>query len=142
MDKVKKANDYKRYGFDDNVPYQSCCERIKDYLDDKFAGVNGVDQKEIHDTITSSINESMSGVNCQLHGIKHDIHCSTHVIVDEIHEHAGGGCQQCLVEKISEKLDDAVNRVNAHTDERFDGVNFEQKFSDLNDQVAEILGKV
>lgn len=141
MDNVK-PNDYKRYGYDDNVPYKSSCESIKEYLDDKFAGVNGVDKKEIHDTITESMKESMSGVNRQLNGIKHDIHCSTHVIVDEIHEHSGGGCGECLVDAITEKLDDAVKRVNDHTDKRFDGVNFEQHFSDLNDQVAEILGKM
>ena len=137
----KKPNDYKMYGYDDAVPFKSKCENMKEYFDEKFAGVNDVDEATIRNTIHSSVSESMCGVNHQLHGIRHDIHCSTHTIVDEIHAHSGD-CGDCCNERMAAKIDEAVERVNAHTDERFNGINFEQKFSDLNDQAEEIIRRL
>lgn len=140
----KICTDYKRYGFCDNVPYVSSCQNIKDYLDNKFEGVNNTEIVE--KTVTETIDKSMGKLQCKMNVIEEDIHhVCEHVchaedhIIHEIHKHANTGCCNGVSKK---DLKEVVDKVNQHIDDKFNEVDFTQQFSDLNKQVADIYGKV
>lgn len=139
---MDKRNDLRRYGFCEKVPFKSSCENIKEYLDEKLNGISGPSQSEIRDTITSSVNSSMSDIKRGLHNIdRHITHAENHII-DEIHIHANDGCCCCGGGMSENDIETIVARVNQHTDEKFEEVDIAKNFSDLNEQVAEIMDKI
>lgn len=122
---------YRPYEYDYDTPYIGRTEVIEAYLDKKLSNVS-VDTNLIRNTIKCSVHESLSDVDCQF--------CSVHKHIDrakdEIINHEPGGCMCHLATK--EDVANAVVQINTHTDEKFQEVDFEQQFMNLNEQLARL----
>ena len=149
---MDNTNDLRRYDYGDYTPLTSRCEQIKEYLDEKL---NGIDSEHISTTIRDSVNENMDDIkqkichtNCHIENakdeiiddIKHKIcHTNCHIenAKDEIIEKVEQGKSQCAIfhAETKEAIADAIDNINRYTDDKFDKIDFETKFSDLNKQI-------
>lgn len=122
---------YRPYEYNYDTPYIGRTEVIESYLDKKLSNVS-VDTNLIRNTIKCSVHESLSDVDCQF--------CSVHKHIDrakdEIINHEPGGCMCHLATK--EDIANAVEQINTHTDEKFQEVDFELQFMNLNEQLARL----
>ena len=108
-------SDYRGWRFRDKVPLIPRDQQWFSYFDTKFANIN-VDSNEIKQTI-----------KCTLEGEL----CHVHQHIDE------AKCHLCC------KINSAKNCINQHIDEKIEPiVHFEENFSDLNEQVQQILDKL
>lgn len=126
-----RKESYRRYDYDSDVELITRTEQIEDYLDSKFSNIS-VDTDVVKDTIETTINNSMQdvkngicGVNCHIENAK-----------NEIINNMSCGVNPCVATK--QDIADAVTKINAHTDEKFDEVDFLKQFSDLNEQIKNI----
>lgn len=122
---------YRRYDYDSDVELITRTEQIEDYLDSKFSNIS-VDTDVVKDTIETTINNSMQdvkngicGVNCHIENAK-----------NEIINNMSCGVNPCVATK--QDIADAVTKINAHTDEKFNEVDFLKQFSDLNEQIKNL----
>lgn len=152
MYQMDNTNDLRRYDYGDYTPLTSRCEQIKEYLDEKL---DGMDSEHISTTIRDSINENMDDIkqkichtnshienakNEIIDDIKHKIcHTNCHIenAKNEIIEKVEQGKSQCAAfhTETKEAIADAIDNINRHTDNKFDEIDFETKFSDLNEQI-------
>ena len=123
-----RKESYRRYDYDSDVELITRTEQIEDYLDSKFSNIS-VDTDVVKDTIETTINNSMQdvkngicGVNCHIENAK-----------NEIINNMSCGVNPCVATK--QDIADAVTKINAHTDEKFNEVDFLKQFSDLNEQI-------
>lgn len=127
---MDNTNDLRRYDYGDYTPLTSRCEQIKEYLDEKL---DGMDSEHISTTIRDSVNENMDDIRCRL------CHTNYHIenAKNEIIEKVGQGKSQCAAfhTETKEAIADAIDNINRHTDNKFDEIDFETKFSDLNEQI-------
>ena len=149
---MDNTNDLRRYDYGDYTPLTSRCEQIKEYLDEKL---NGIDSEHISTTIRDSVNENMDDIKqkrCHtdshienakdeiINDIKQKI-CHTDCYIenakDEIIEKVEQGKSQCAIfhAETKEVIADAIDNINRYTDDKFDKIDFETKFSDLNKQI-------
>ena len=155
MYQMDNTNDLRRYDYGDYTPLTSRCEQIKEYLDEKL---DGMDSEHISTTIRDSVNENMDDIRCRLchtnchienakneiiDDIKHKIcHTNCHIenAKNEIIEKVEQGKSQCAAfhTETKEAIADAIDNINRHTDNKFDEIDFETKFSDLNEQIKNI----
>ena len=126
-----RKESYRRYDYDSDVELITRTEQIEDYLDSKFSNIS-VDTDVVKDTIETTINDSMQdvkngicGVNCHIENAK-----------NEIINNMSCGVNPCVATK--QDIADAVKKINAHTDEKFNEVDFLKQFSDLNEQIKNI----
>lgn len=126
-----RKESYSRYDYDSDVELITRTEQIEDYLDSKFSNIS-VDTDVVKDTIETTINNSMQdvkngicGVNCHIENAK-----------NEIINNMSCGINPCVATK--QDIADAVTKINAHTDEKFNEVDFLKQFSDLNEQIKNI----
>lgn len=126
-----RKESYRRYDYDSDVELITITEQIEDYLDSKFSNIS-VDTDVVKDTIETTINNSMQdvkngicGVNCHIENAK-----------NEIINNMSCGVNPCVATK--QDITDAVTKINAHTDEKFNEVDFLKQFSDLNEQIKNI----
>ena len=152
MYQMDNTNDLRRYDYGDYTPLTSRCEQIKEYLDEKL---NGIDSEHISTTIRDSVNENMDDIkqkichtNCHIENAKNEIiddikqkicHTNCHIenAKNEIIEKVEQGKSQCAAfhTETKEAIADAIDNINRHTDNKFDEIDFETKFSDLNEQI-------
>ena len=127
---MDNTNDLRRYDYGDYTPLTSRCEQIKEYLDEKL---NGIDSEHISTTIRDSVNENMDDIKQKI------CHTDCHIenAKDEIIEKVEQGKSQCAIfhAETKEAIADAIDNINQYTDDKFDKIDFETKFSDLNKQV-------
>ncbi len=130
MYQMNNTNDLRRYDYGDYTPLTSRCEQIKEYLDEKL---DGMDSEHISTTIRDSVNENMDDIRCRL------CHTNCHIenAKNEIIEKVEQGKSQCTAfhTETKEAIADAIDNINRHTDNKFDEIDFETKFSDLNEQI-------
>ena len=126
-----RKESYRRYDYDSDIELITRTEQIEDYLDSKFSNIS-VDTDVVKDTIETTINDSMQdvkngicGVNCHIENAK-----------NEIINNMSCGVNPCVATK--QDIADAVTKINAHTDEKFNEVDFLKQFSDLNEQIKNI----
>ena len=126
-----RKESYRRYDYDSDVELITRTEQIEDYLDTKFSNIS-VDTDVVKDTIETTINNSMQdvkngicGVNCHIENAK-----------NEIINNMSCGVNPCVATK--QDIADAVTKINAHTDEKFNEVDFLKQFSDLNEQIKNL----
>lgn len=149
---MDNTNDLRRYDYGNYTPLTSRCEQIKEYLDEKL---NGLDSEHISTTIRDSVNENMDDIkqkichtNCHIENAKNEIiddikhkicHTNCHIenAKNEIIEKVEQGKSQCAAfhTETKEAIADAIDNINRHTDNKFDEIDFETKFSDLNEQI-------
>ena len=122
---------YRPYEYDYDSAYVGRTGVIENYLDKKFSNIS-VDKNEIRETIESSVHDSLGNIDCKF--------CSVHNHIerakDEIINAGTGGCTCNLATK--EDIANAVAQINTHTDEKFDEIDFDRQFSDLNQQIANL----
>ena len=127
---MDNTNDLRRYDYGDYTPLTSRCEQIKEYLDEKL---NGIDSEHISTTIRDSVNENMDDIKQKI------CHTDCHIenAKDEIIEKVEQGKSQCAIfhAETKEAIADAIDNINRYTDDKFDKIDFETKFSDLNKQI-------
>ena len=130
MYQMDNTNDLRRYDYGEYTPLTSRCEQIKEYLDEKL---NGIDSEHISTTIRDSVNENMDDIRCRL------CHTNCHIenAKNEIIEKVEQSKSQCAAfhAETKEEIADAIDNINQHTDNKFDEIDFETKFSDLNEQI-------
>lgn len=126
-----KRESYRRYDYDSDVELITRTEQLEDYLDSKFSNIS-VDTDVVKDTIETTINNSMQdvkngicGVNCHIENAK-----------NEIINNMSCGVNPCVATK--QDIADAVKKINDHTDEKFNEVDFLKQFSDLNEQIKNL----
>ena len=155
MYQMDNTNDLRRYDYGDYTPLTSRCEQIKEYLDEKL---DGMDSEHISTTIRDSVNENMDDIkqkichtDCHIENAKNEIiddikhkicHTNCHIenAKNEIIEKVEQGKSQCAAfhTETKEAIADAIDNINRHTDNKFDEIDFETKFSDLNEQIKNI----
>ena len=126
-----RKESYRRYDYDSDVELITRTEQIEDYLDSKFSNIS-VDTDVVKDTIETTINNSIQdvkngicGVNCHIENAK-----------NEIINNMSCGVNPCVATK--QDIADAVTKINTHTDDKFNEVDFLKQFSDLNEQIKNI----
>lgn len=123
---------YRPYEYDYDTPYIGRTGVIESYLDKKFANIS-IDEDEVRCVINSAVHDSLGDIDCKFCSVHNHIERAKNEIIDSEH---GGGCMCNLATK--QDVANAVAQINAHTDEKFDEINFEQEFADLNAQLANL----
>ena len=120
MRKKDIKTDYRCYKFFDKVPLISCKDQMKLYFDNKFGAIDiDIDTEEIKETIVNIIDSSLDSKLNKVH--KHIEDAKEHLCCDVY----------C-----------AKNDIKNHIDHKIDTINFEEQFSNLNEQVTEILNRL
>ena len=132
-------NEYKEYGYNDKVPLIDKCSQMYDYLEQKFNSIGHIDTDVIENTITNTIENSLGDINCKFCTVNKNINRAKKEIIEEVQE-IKTPCLCHLATK--EDVRQAVKDINEHTDEKFNEINFIEKFSDLNQQVRELKDKL
>ena len=94
------------------------------------------------------IKQKICHTNCHIEDAKNEIiddikhkicHTNCHIenAKNEIIEKVEQGKSQCAAfhTETKEAIADAIDNINRHTDNKFDEIDFETKFSDLNEQI-------
>ena len=128
MRKKDIKTDYRRDEFFDKVPLISCKDQMKLYLDNKFGAIDiDIDTEEIKETIVNTIDSTLdSTLNSTLDNKLNKVHHH----IEDAKEHL---CCDVFCAK---------NDIKKHIDNKIDTINFEEQFSNLNEQVTEILNKL
>jgi len=134
---MKKTNiwhEYRRWKFRDNVPLITRFDQWKKYFDNKFDNIDvdvdvQVDTDDIQDTIQTSIQELENNIDEKL-GTLDEKFCKVHKHIEDSKEHLC--CDICYAKK----------DVKKHIDDKFEEINFEEKFSNLNEQAEQIIQKL
>ena len=114
--------DYRGWKFWDKVPLIPRDQQWKAYFESKFGGIDvdvDIDMNEIKETIEDTLNSSL---DCKL--------CNVHKHIEEAKQHLC--CDVCC----------AKNDIKQHIDNKFDEANFEEQFSNLNEQIETIIQKL
>lgn len=132
MAKKDIKTDYRRDEFFDKVPLISCKDQMKLYFDNKFGAIDiDIDTEEIKETIVNTIDSTLdSTLNSTLNSTLDNKLNKVHKHIEDAKEHL---CCDVFCAK---------NDIKKHIDNKIDTINFEEQFSNLNEQVTEILNKL
>lgn len=116
--------DYRGWKFRDKVPLIPRDRIWKQYFDSKFADIDvDIDTDKITEIIENTIETTLNGeLNEHM--------CRVHKHIEDAKDHLC--CDICCAKK----------DVKQHIDNIFDEINFEEQFSNLNDQVQVIINKL
>jgi outer membrane protein assembly factor BamA len=164
-----RKDDYRRYSFYDDTNLIPRELQWKYYFDSKFADID-IDTEEIKETVEVTINEGLDNKFPEIHEhidsakeeIAEDISTSETNIISKIDEIKIDVPE--IIENITEVINEAKTNINEniedaehtiscqiccakneiieHIDNKFEEANFEENFSNLNEQVTEILNKL
>lgn len=127
---------YKRYDFDSDTPLITRDEQIQQYLDSKFASIDGVDESRVETVISNTIEKSLSDIDKDFCKVHHHIDCAKDSIEKTVIDYSDGGCHCHLATK--EDVCNAVRAVNKHTDSKFEEIDFPLEFANLNEQIKNL----
>ena len=128
MAKKDIKTDYRRDEFFDKVPLISCKDQMKSYFDNKFGAIDiDIDSEEIKETIVNTIDSTLdSTLNSTLDNK-----------LNKVHQHIEDAKEHLCCDVFCAK-----NDIKKHIDKKIDPINFEEQFSNLNEQVTEILSRL
>ena len=128
MRKKDIKTDYRCDKFCDKVPLISCKDQMKLYFDNKFGAIDiDIDTEEIKETIVNTIDSTLdSTLNSTLDNK-----------LNKVHQHIEDAKEHLCCDVFCAK-----NDIKKHIDNKIDTINFEEQFSNLNEQVTEILNKL
>ena len=128
MAKKDIKTDYRRDEFFDKVPLISCKDQMISYLEGKFGSIDiDIDSDEIKETIVNTIDSSLdSTLNSTLDNK-----------LNKVHQHIEDAKEHLCCDVFCAK-----NDIKKHIDNKIDTINFEEQFSNLNEQVTEILNRL
>ena len=128
MRKKDIKTDYRCDKFCDKVPLISCKDQMKLYFDNKFGAIDiDIDSEEIKETIVNTINSSIDS----------SLDSSLDSKLNKVHKHIEDAKEHLCCDVYCAK-----NDIKNHIDHKIDTINFEEQFSNLNEQVTEILNKL
>lgn len=124
MAKKDIKTDYRRDKFFDNVPLISCKDQMISYLEGKFGSIDiDIDSDEIKETIVNTIDSTLNSTLDNK--------------LDQVHKHIDNAKEHLCCDVYCAK-----NDIKKHIDNKIDTINFEEQFSNLNEQVTEILNRL
>lgn len=116
--------DYRGWKFWDKVPLIPKSQMCKQYFDKKFSEIDiDIDTDAIKETIENTIENVMDATLGQQM-------CRVHKHIEDAKEHLC--CDICHAKK----------DIKQHIDNKFEEINFEEQFSNLNDQAQAIINKL
>ena len=128
MRKKDIKTDYRCDKFCDKVPLISCKDQMKLYFDNKFGAIDiDIDSEEIKETIVNTINSSIDS----------SLDSSLDSKLNKVHKHIEDAKEHLCCDVFCAK-----NDIKKHIDKKIDPINFEEQFSNLNEQVTEILSRL
>ena len=128
MRKKDIKTDYRCYKFFDKVPLISCKDQMKSYFDNKFGAIDiDIDTEEIKETIVNTIDSSLNST----------LDSTLDSKLNKVHKHIEDAKEHLCCDVFCAK-----NDIKKHIDNKIDTINFEEQFSNLNEQVTEILNKL
>ena len=128
MRKKDIKTDYRCYKFFDKVPLISCKEQMKSYIDNKFGAIDiDIDSEEIKETIVNTIDSSLNST----------LDSTLDSKLNKVHKHIEDAKEHLCCDVFCAK-----NDIKKHIDKKIDPINFEEQFSNLNEQVTEILSRL
>ena len=136
MAKKDIKTDYRRDEFFDKVPLISCKDQMKLYFDNKFGAIDiDIDTEEIKETIVNTIDSSLdSTLNSTLNTT---LNSTLDNKLNKVHKHIEDAKEHLCCDVFCAK-----NDIKKHIDNKIDTINFEEQFSNLNEQVTEILSRL
>lgn len=155
-----KRTDYRPWEFADNVQLIPREVQWKTYFDKKFGDIDiDIDMDEFKGIVEEVVETNIEPVNINIEEAKTEINNSITDSKEEIITHIDEAKEDVIneinasEENIVNKIEDAKehlccdiccskNEIINHIDSKIDAVNFEEEFSNLNEQVAEILRKL
>ena len=132
MTKRDIKSDYRGWRFRDKVPLIPREQQWFSYFNSKFDDIDidvdvDIDTDDLKQYFKTTIEEDLSSVHEHIDNA--ECHINTHI--DE------AKCHLCC------KINDAKNNINHHIDEKIEPIlHFEENFSNLNEQVQQILGRL
>ena len=128
MAKKDIKTDYRRDEFFDKVPLISCKDQMKLYLDNKFGAIDiDIDTEEIKETIVNTIDSTLDST----------LNSTLDSKLNKVHKHIEDAKEHLCCDVFCAK-----NDIKKHIDKKIDPINFEEQFSNLNEQVTEILNRL
>lgn len=131
---------YRTYGYRSNAPLVSLQDQWIAYFNKKFDGIDvnvEFDTDGIIEAVDNSKNEIIEVINNTETNIENNITGTLEDKFNEVNEHIESAKSHLCCDICRAKKD-----IKKHIDDKFAAANFEQHFSDLNEQVAEILNKL
>ena len=111
---------------------------MKLYFDSKFGAIGGdvdIDTEEIKETIVNTIDSSLdSTLNSTLDST---LNSTLDNKLNKVHKHIEDAKEHLCCDVYCAK-----NDIKNHIDHKIDTINFEEQFSNLNEQVTEILNRL
>ena len=132
MRKKDIKTDYRCDKFCDKVPLISCKDQMKLYFDNKFGAIDiDIDTEEIKETIVNTIDSTLNST------LDSTLNSTLDSKLDKVHKHIEDAKEHLCCDVFCAK-----NDIKKHIDNKIDTINFEEQFSNLNEQVTEILNKL
>ena len=150
---------YKIYDYNEENTLITRTDQIKEYLDERLKHIDiDIDEDEItesiketieqvidetlketiEENIKETIEESLSNVDVHFNQINQQITNMANEIIENIEE------QKDILDNVATKEDvvEATNKINTHTTNVFNEIDFNTKFSDLNEQIKNISNNI
>lgn len=141
------SSEYRKYKFCDIVPLIPKENQWKEYLDSKFDNIDidvNIDTDGMTEKIENTINSNTENITKRIDEAKEEV---KEVVNDQTN------VINKAKESVEYKIDTAKDDINCnicctskeikkHIDDKIDPIKFEEKFSNLNEQVSEILNKL
>lgn len=143
------GTEYRKYKFFDKVPLISKDKQWKEYIDEKVNGIDiTVDNDGIANAISNNVSSKFEGVSQKIDDAKESIVTNVAANSKEVSENIQKARES--IEYVINTAKDDINcniccskkEIKKHIDNKIDPIKFEEKFSNLNDQVASILSKI
>lgn len=140
---------YPSWNFCDKVPLVNKDEQWVSYFEEKFGNIDvDIDYDKFKEIVDTSVSENIQEVDEHIDNSKEEIIEKINTTSEDVKESLNTNIDS-VKEQVSEtekelacKICCAKNDINKHIDEKIDPIQFEEKFSNLNEQVGEILKKL
>lgn len=121
--------EYYTYGYPNDVPLitRDCCESI--------------DSADIEEAVTNAMMSFIPSINSNFGEVHtHIDNAKEEILAKECECSCGIGCDDCSICLATKcDLNDAVDKINEHIDNKFNEIDFMSQFSDLNQQIATLI---
>lgn len=136
---MEQKNDLRTYDYSDNSTLSSRYDQLKKYFDKKF---NDIDVGDIDVIINDAFDKNLEELKVRLDTTDTNIDNAKNEIIQTINDNNNDnnqGCHCCCPTVISDNsINKIIEGVNHHTDEKFNEVDFVQRFTDLNEQIKQL----
>ena len=129
-------SNYNTYDFNPDTPFIPISGDCTCNCGDVIVDVDGImeaieDAKnEVKEQLQEQFKDTKEQLQEQFKDTNKHIHCSTEHIIDKI---------PCMCNVATKKdIQNAVDKVNHHTDSKFDEVDFIKNFTDLNNEIKKL----